>query len=180
MHACTDKALAKYLMREAGVPTPDFRSFAEETLEGLGVATALAELERSPGFPLVVKPARGGSALGVKFAAGAAELPSALVAAFSYDDRVVLERYVKGRDLAVSVLDVEDGSPPAQHPRGAAGSRGDPARAGLLRLRVPLRDRHDHVRVPRRPARRDDRARAGAGAGKRTGCSAATGSRAST
>ena len=112
----TDKALAKYLMREAGVPTPEFRSFAEETLEGLGVADALPELERSPGFPLVVKPARGGSALGVKFAAGAAELPSALVAAFSYDDRVVLERYVKGRDLAVSVLDVEDGSPPAQHP----------------------------------------------------------------
>jgi D-alanine-D-alanine ligase len=112
----TDKALAKYLMREAGVPTPEFRSFAEETLEGLGVADALTELERSPGFPLVVKPARGGSALGVKFAADATELPSALVAAFSYDDRVVLERYVKGRDLAVSVLDAEDGSPPAQDP----------------------------------------------------------------
>ena len=112
----TDKALAKYLMREAGTPTPEFRSFAEETLEGLGVAAALPELERSPGFPLVVKPARGGSALGVKFAAGAAELPSALVAAFSYDDRVVLERYVKGRDLAVSVLDAMNGSPPAQNP----------------------------------------------------------------
>jgi len=103
----TDKALAKYVMREAGVPTPDFRSFAEDALEGLGVAAALPELERSPGYPLVVKPARGGSALGVKFAAGATELPSALVAAFSYDDRVVLERYVKGRDLAVSVLDAE-------------------------------------------------------------------------
>jgi D-alanine-D-alanine ligase len=109
----TDKALAKYLMREAGTPTPEFRSFAEETLEGLGVAAALPELERSPGFPLVVKPARGGSALGVKFAAGATELPSALVAAFSYDDRVVLERYVKGRDLAVSVLDAEE---PGGHP----------------------------------------------------------------
>ncbi len=112
----TDKALAKYLLREAGTPTPEFRSFAEETLEGLGVAAALPELERSPGFPLVVKPARGGSALGVKFAAGAAELPSALVAAFSYDDRVLLERYVKGRDLAVSVLDAQDGGLPARDP----------------------------------------------------------------
>jgi D-alanine-D-alanine ligase len=113
----TDKALAKHLMGEAGIPTPAFRSFAEETLEGLGVAEALPELERSPEYPLVVKPARGGSALGVKFAAGAVELPNALVAAFSYDDHVVLERYVRGRDLAVSILDSEeDGGPPAGMP----------------------------------------------------------------
>ncbi|HXB64183.1 MAG TPA: D-alanine--D-alanine ligase [Solirubrobacteraceae bacterium] len=105
----TDKALAKHLMGEAGIPTPEFRSFAEESLEGLGLADALGELERSPGYPLVVKPTHGGSALGVKFAADATELPNALVAAFSYDDRVVLERYVKGRDLAVSVLDAAGG-----------------------------------------------------------------------
>jgi D-alanine-D-alanine ligase len=114
----TDKALAKHLMGEAGIPTPEFQAFTEESLEGLGVAEALEELERSPGYPLVVKPTHGGSALGVKFAADATELPNALVAAFSYDDRVVVERYVKGRDLAVSVLDVADG------PAGAgAGGR---------------------------------------------------------
>ncbi len=113
----TDKALAKHLMGEAGIPTPEFRSFVEESLEGLGLAEALPELERSPGYPLVVKPAHGGSALGVKFAAGAAELPNALVAAFSYDDRVVLERYVKGRDLAVSILDSDgEGDPTAREP----------------------------------------------------------------
>jgi D-alanine-D-alanine ligase len=103
----TDKALAKHLMGEAGIPTPAFRSFAEDSLEALGLAEALPELERTPGYPLVVKPAHGGSALGVKFAADATELPNALVAAFSYDDRVVVERYVRGRDLAVSVLDLE-------------------------------------------------------------------------
>jgi D-alanine-D-alanine ligase len=113
----TDKALAKHLMGEAGIPTPEFRSFAEEALEGLGLAEALSELERSPGYPLVVKPAHGGSALGVKFAADATELPSALVAAFSYDDRVVVERYVKGRDLAVSVLDGADGNSPTREPQ---------------------------------------------------------------
>ncbi|MGH2590733.1 MAG: D-alanine--D-alanine ligase family protein, partial [Actinomycetota bacterium] len=53
---------------------------------------------------LVVKPARQGSSLGVEFAPSRAEVPEALVAAFSYDDRVLLERYVKGRELAVGIL----------------------------------------------------------------------------
>ena len=52
-------------------------------------------------------PSRGGSSLGVKFAAAPAEVPGALVAAFSYDDRVMLERFVEGRELAVSVLGTE-------------------------------------------------------------------------
>jgi D-alanine-D-alanine ligase len=55
----------------------------------------------------VIKPARGGSALGIKFAASAADVPGALVAAFAYDTKVLLERHVTGRDLAVSVLDGE-------------------------------------------------------------------------
>jgi len=56
------------------------------------------------GFPLVVKPARGGSAMGVRFAGATEELPGALVAAFSYDDKVVFEKHVRGRELAISVL----------------------------------------------------------------------------
>ena len=57
----------------------------------------------------MVKPAGQGSALGIKFARTAADVPSALVAAFSYDTKVLLERYVDGRDLAVSVLERPDG-----------------------------------------------------------------------
>ena len=56
---------------------------------------------------IVVKPANGGSALGIKFARSAEDVPAALVAAFSYDSKVLLERYVEGRDLAVSILDGE-------------------------------------------------------------------------
>ena len=55
----------------------------------------------------MVKPAAQGSALGIKFARTAADVPGAIVAAFSYDTKVLLERYVEGRDLAVSVLDGE-------------------------------------------------------------------------
>jgi D-alanine-D-alanine ligase len=104
---CTDKVLAKHLMREAGIPTPEFHFFRETSFKELGAAAALPDVERDLGFPLVVKPASQGSALGVKFARSSNELPGAIVGALSYGDVVLIERYVKGRDLAVSVLDSE-------------------------------------------------------------------------
>jgi len=107
---CTDKALAKYLMREAGIPTPDFTAVKESAIRELGVAAALADIEARLAFPLVVKPASQGSALGVKFARSREELPGAIVGALSYDRKVVIERYVKGRDLAVSVLGAQHGA----------------------------------------------------------------------
>jgi D-alanine-D-alanine ligase len=102
---CTDKVLAKHLMREAGIPTPDFHFFRETSFKELGAAAALEDVERVLGFPLVVKPARQGSALGVKFARSSEQLPGAIVGALSYDSKILIERYVKGRDLAVSILD---------------------------------------------------------------------------
>jgi D-alanine-D-alanine ligase len=104
---CMDKSQAKHAIREAGLPTPDWFAFSQTAFRELGAADALPRLEQSLGFPLVVKPSRGGSSLGVKFAASAAEIPQALVSAFSYDDRVLLERFVAGRELAVSVLGEE-------------------------------------------------------------------------
>ena len=101
---CMDKVLAKHAIRGAGLPTPDWFAFSQTAFRELGAAEALGDLEQRLGFPLVVKPSRGGSSLGVKFAATAAEVPQALVAAFSYDDKVLLERHVEGRELAVSVL----------------------------------------------------------------------------
>jgi D-alanine-D-alanine ligase len=100
-----DKALAKQLMREAGIPTAPSRVLRETAIRDLGAAAALAAIEAEIGFPMVIKPARGGSALGVKFASSAGELPGAMVGAFSYDPAVVLERHISGRDLAVSVLE---------------------------------------------------------------------------
>jgi D-alanine-D-alanine ligase len=100
-----DKVLTKHLLLESGVPTPEFFAFNETAFQGLGAAGALPAMEERLDFPIVVKPASQGSALGVKFARTAADVPAALVAAFSYDTKVLLERYVKGRDLAVSVLE---------------------------------------------------------------------------
>jgi D-alanine-D-alanine ligase len=104
---CIDKVLAKHDLRSAGVPTPDWFAFNETAFRELGAGDALAGLEDRLGFPLVVKPSRGGSALGVKFAENWFDVPEALISAFSYDDRVLLERFVDGRELAVSVLGSE-------------------------------------------------------------------------
>jgi D-alanine-D-alanine ligase len=101
---CMDKVAAKHEMRGADIPTPDWAAFNATAFRELGAADTLEEIEARLGFPLVVKPASQGSSLGVEFAAAREEVPEALLAAFSYDDRVLLERYVKGRELAVSVL----------------------------------------------------------------------------
>jgi D-alanine-D-alanine ligase len=101
---CTDKVLAKHHFEDAGLPTPDFVAFTETAFKQLGAAEALGEIAERIGFPMVVKPADQGSALGLRVAASAAEVPGALVAALSYSSKVLLEQYVAGRDLAVSVL----------------------------------------------------------------------------
>lgn len=104
---CIDKVQSKHRIREAGVPTPDWVAFGADAFRELGAADAIAEIEAELGLPLVVKPAAQGSALGVRFAGSAAEVPQALVAALSYDDRVLIERHVHGRELAVSIIDGE-------------------------------------------------------------------------
>ena len=106
---CMDKVVAKHELRGAGLPTPDFYAFSQAAFEELGAGRALPALEERLDFPIVVKPAAQGSALGIKFARTAADVPAAIVAAFSYDTKVLLERHVEGRDLAVSVLDGPDG-----------------------------------------------------------------------
>jgi D-alanine-D-alanine ligase len=109
----SDKVLAKHAMLDAGIPTPDFFAFNETAFRELGAAQALPAIEERLQFPIVVKPASQGSALGIKFARTPADVPGALVAAFSYDRKVLLERYVAGRDLAVSIIDSGDGAPAA-------------------------------------------------------------------
>ena len=106
--ACTrtmDKVLTKHLLLEAGIPTPEFFAFNQTAFRELGAAKALPAIEERLDFPIVVKPSSQGSALGIKFAATPTDVPAALVAAFSYDAKVLLERHVEGRDLAVSLLD---------------------------------------------------------------------------
>jgi D-alanine-D-alanine ligase len=104
---CADKVVAKHAMRDAGLPTPEFYAFTETAFKELGAADALEAIEERLAFPIVVKPSNQGSALGIRFARSAADVPAALIAAFSYGEKVLLERHVHGRELAVSVLGEE-------------------------------------------------------------------------
>lgn len=106
---CWDKVLTKHSLVQAGIPTPPFYAFSETAFRELGAAHALPAIEERLAFPIVLKPASQGSALGIKFARTPADVPRALLTAFSYDTKALLERHVDGRDLAVSILDCDDG-----------------------------------------------------------------------
>ena len=103
-----EKARAKRMLRAADVPTPDFVSLTATALQEFGAGDALTEASETLGFPVVVKPASGGSAMGVRIVRDEAELPRAIVHAMSYDGHVLVERAVHGRELAVCVLGTGD------------------------------------------------------------------------
>jgi D-alanine-D-alanine ligase len=93
------------MLRLHGIPTPAFHSFNETAFRELGGARTFPKLLEELKLPAVVKPVAQGSAIGIKFVASAAQLPSAILGAFGYGDRVLVEERVVGRELAVTVLD---------------------------------------------------------------------------
>ncbi|HEX5535181.1 MAG TPA: D-alanine--D-alanine ligase [Actinomycetales bacterium] len=104
-----DKPIAKALVRRAGVPTPHSVALPHSVFRELGAADLLEMLRIGLGMPLAVKPARGGSALGVSVVQDAAQLPGAMVDCFAYGDEALVERAVIGREVAASVVDLGGG-----------------------------------------------------------------------
>ncbi len=103
-----DKAVAKSVVASAGLSTPDALALPAETFRELGAASMMDALVSQLGLPLVVKPTRGGSALGVHVVNQREDLPSAMVGCFSYGPIALVERFVGGTEVAVTV--VGDGS----------------------------------------------------------------------
>jgi D-alanine-D-alanine ligase len=83
------------------------------TFRDLGAGEVLSALVSRIGLPLIVKPTRGGSALGVAIVAQPADLPGAMVGCFSYADTAMLEALVPGTEVAVTVIEDEEGRPRA-------------------------------------------------------------------
>jgi D-alanine-D-alanine ligase len=99
-----DKVVSKALFRNAGVPVPPGYAFNKDAFSKMGAADTLPEMQQKLGLPLCVKPARQGSAFGITMVREPGDLGGAILNAMGYDDRVLVERFVPGRELAVSVV----------------------------------------------------------------------------
>jgi len=102
--AAMDKDMAKRLMREAGLPIPRHLAFTAEE------CPSFAQVVEVLGRPVFVKPARLGSSVGVAKAMTQDEFEAALAEAFRHDRKVLVEEFVRGREIECAVLENEDGS----------------------------------------------------------------------
>jgi D-alanine-D-alanine ligase len=107
-----DKLLAKEALRAAGIATPRWAAVEASALRDLGAGDALPRVLERVGLPAVVKPARGGSALGVREVERATDLPEAVMGALAYADAALVEARVRGVEVAVGIV----GSPPETLP----------------------------------------------------------------
>jgi D-alanine-D-alanine ligase len=98
-----DKALMKALFREAGVPVGPFCVLRRWDVERGGEDT-IRFVEEEAGYPCFVKPANGGSSVGVSKVSSREDLAAAFTAAFSCDDKILVETAVEGREVECSVL----------------------------------------------------------------------------
>ncbi|MDO4792361.1 MAG: D-alanine--D-alanine ligase [Buchananella hordeovulneris] len=106
------KPSAKEMVRRAGISTPPAVALPRVLFQQLGATGVVdALMERFP-FPVVVKPAEGGSSLGVTVARNQDELRIGLVNAFSYGETAMIEAFVVGKEVAVSVICTEEGPQP--------------------------------------------------------------------
>ena len=107
-----DKVMSKHVCRQAGIPVVDFVAFREDEWAYREEA-ALDECEAALDYPLVVKPARCGSSIGIAQANTRADLDAAIEDAFRYDDKVIVETAVEAlREINCSVLgDAHEATP---------------------------------------------------------------------
>jgi len=89
-----DKDLSKHLFRAAGVPTADW----------LMAPVTIGQVQTTLGFPVIVKPSKQGSTVGLSIVKTPAELQPAIDLAFEHDDEVMVEQFIAGRELTVGVL----------------------------------------------------------------------------
>jgi D-alanine-D-alanine ligase len=104
-----DKSIAKVLVSKAGVQTPASITLPKDTFKELDADGVLAAVTASLALPLVVKPARSGSAQGVTIVRKAEDLSRAMIDAYVYCDVAIVERFVEGTELAISVIDLGAG-----------------------------------------------------------------------
>jgi D-alanine-D-alanine ligase len=104
-----DKSVTKHLLAENNVPTPAWVTLTADAFKEMGAATAIDLMgEAVGGYPVAVKPSRQGSALGMRKVESVERLAEALLDALSYDTAAIVERWVDGMELAITVLGTGD------------------------------------------------------------------------
>lgn len=103
------KPTAKVLVERAGLSTPRWVTLPRDTFRELGATQVLARVLESLGSDLVIKPAMGGSALGVGVIESADDLPRAVVDAYTYGEVALIEQRVRGVEVSVGIIDLGDG-----------------------------------------------------------------------
>jgi D-alanine-D-alanine ligase len=101
-----DKDLSKRLFRGAGVPTPDWL-MAPQGWANMSESVQKRfdeEVEQALHLPVIVKPSKQGSTVGLTLVRQAGALPAAIAAAFDFDDEVMIEQFIAGRELTVGIL----------------------------------------------------------------------------
>lgn len=99
-----DKVMTKHVLRQANIATARFHALSAGAFKDMGASSTLPSIIKDFGMPLVVKPSAQGSALGLKIVERQEDLATALLAALSYDDKVLIEEYIEGTEIAVSVI----------------------------------------------------------------------------
>ena len=104
-----DKSIAKILVAGQGISTPASVTLPKETFKELDADGVLKAITSALSLPLVVKPARSGSAQGVTLVKKVDQLAKAMIDAYVYCDVAIVEKLVEGTELAVSVIDLGAG-----------------------------------------------------------------------
>ncbi|WGT47254.1 D-alanine--D-alanine ligase family protein [Tessaracoccus lacteus] len=104
-----DKSIATSIVRSAGIDAPLQIALPHDIFRELGAPALMDGIGEQLGYPLIVKPSRSGSALGVTKVEEPGQLASALVAAYAYGPVAVIEQFLTGTEVAVTVLDIGDG-----------------------------------------------------------------------
>jgi D-alanine-D-alanine ligase len=134
-----NKPIAQGLYRRAGLAVPAHVTLSQQAFREMGAVAAVDHVAEALGSPLVVKPATGGSSLGLTIVGDPSRLAQAILGAFSYAEAVLIERFVAGTEVAVTVL--AGGALPAVEIQPKDGASDFAARytAGATEFHAPAR-----------------------------------------
>jgi D-alanine-D-alanine ligase len=134
-----NKPIAQGLYGRAGLAVPANVTLTQQAFREMGAVAVVDRVAEALGVPLVVKPATGGSSLGLSIVDDVARLPQAIVGAFSYAEAVLIERFVAGTEIAVAVLDGEALPAVEIQPKGGAYDFSARYTAGATEFHAPAR-----------------------------------------